>query len=139
MLRIEDIYNLIAQECAVIESDLKPNTDIFEELGVVGDDFSELIEEYSKQFDVRMESYRWYFHGNDEGYNPLAYIFKPPNEKVERIPVTPKMLLDFAHSKEWGLNYPDHDEPTDRRDLTYSNIGLLVIFLIIFLLVVANT
>lgn len=133
MVHIEQIYNLIGEMCGVKESDLKPDTDIFEELGVVGDDFSELIEEYSERYSVKMDSYRWYFHGDDEGNNLLAFIFKPPNEKVQRIPVTPQMLLEFARTKEWTLNYPEHEEPTDRRDLTYSNIGAALIFLFIFL------
>lgn len=47
----------------------EPNSDIFGELGIVGDDFHELIEQYAKQFHVDMTGYLWYFHADGEGLN----------------------------------------------------------------------
>lgn len=48
---------------------VEPNSDIFGELGIIGDDFRELIEQDAKQFYVNMTGYLWYFHADGEGLN----------------------------------------------------------------------
>ncbi|WP_206705357.1 DUF1493 family protein [Marinomonas colpomeniae] len=134
MVSIEQIFNLIESECGVDKERLTLNTDVFGELGIEGDDFSALIESYASSFSVNMDDYLWYFHSNDEGINVWSFLFKPPNKKVNRIAVTPKILLDFANSKRWGFEYPSHNKPKNRRDLTYSNLFWSVIVLGIYLL-----
>lgn len=133
MVIIEQIFRLIQDECGVDKQQLALNTDLFEELGIEGDDFSELIEKYALTFNVNMDDFLWYFHSNDEGINVWRFIFKPPNKKVNRIAVTPELLLRFANTKKWDLNYPEHNKPTNRRDLIYSNIFWLIIVLGIYL------
>ena len=58
-----------------------------------------------------MVDYLWYFHSDEEGQNIGGLIVKPPNLKVKRIPVTPKLLLDFANlflvDSTWELNCSD--------------------------------
>jgi hypothetical protein len=135
VVTIEQVFNLIEIECGVNHKELTPDTDIFNDLGVEGDDFSELIEKYASNFNVNMNDYLWYFHSNDEGTNVWSFLFKPPNKKVNRIPVTPKLLLDAANSKKWNLNYPPHNQPKNRSDLTYSNILWGIILLGLFLVV----
>ncbi|MBI1835859.1 MAG: DUF1493 family protein [Flavobacteriia bacterium] len=111
---------------------VKDETDIFLDLDVYGDDFDELIDNYSKEFNVDMESYLWYFHTNEEGQNLGGNIIKPPYERVSRIPVTPNMLFEFAKSGEWQVNYPEHKLPKKRYDI-YIN---MTIFVIVILLII---
>jgi hypothetical protein len=99
-------------------------------MGVAGDDFHEMIEKYAKQYDVDMSDYLWYFHADEEGFNSIGrQFFKPPYERVERIPVTPQMLADFIATKKWKVAYPPHDIPKPRTDLTINKV-ILIAFII---------
>ena len=80
-----------------------------------------------------MKSYLWYFHTNEEGQNLGGSLFKAPNERVERIPVTPKMLYEFAKSNKWDINYPEHTLPKRRYDLYFNTtIGVILIIILIW-------
>ena len=104
-------------------------TDIFSDLGVVGDDFHEMIEKYSKIFKVDMTSYLWYFHADEEGHSIVGSFFKAPYERVKRITVTPKMQTDFANKGKWSIAYPEHTLPKRRYDIIINRVlvfGFLV-------------
>ena len=110
---INEIRNFLEDYSGVYAED--PDIDIFKDMGVTGDDFHEMIENYSKKYNVDMTDYLWYFHTNEEGYMSIGgQLFKPPYEKVRRIPVTPKMLADFIMIKKWDLKYPPHEIPKHR-------------------------
>jgi len=70
---------------------LNPDSDLYE-LGVDGDDFVELMDAFEQDFAVNLEAYRWYFHHAEEGAVG-GFLFKPPNARVKRIPITPNTLL----------------------------------------------
>lgn len=114
------------------ESDISDNTDLFSDCGIVGDDFHELIEKYADKFSVDMAGYLWYFHSDEEGQNIGGLIVKPPNLRVKRIPVTPKLLLDFANLGKWKIEYPKHKIPKRRYDILINQIlfGGFIIFLV---------
>ncbi|WP_437125369.1 DUF1493 family protein [Flavobacterium enshiense] len=98
-------------------------SDIETEIGCYGDDFDELIEKYSKKFNVDVSSYLWYFHTGEEASFNIGSIFsKPPNELVKRIPVTPKMLLEFSEKGKWDIKYPMHKIPKIRYDMIINQI-----------------
>ncbi|MFT2089559.1 DUF1493 family protein [Paraglaciecola sp. 2405UD69-4] len=126
---ITNILNFVACESGIKIENVNPNTDISEELGIVGDDFHELIEAYAIKYHVNMEQYLWYFHTQDEAINIWAFIFKPPWAKVKRIPVTPQILFNSAIKGEWQVIYPVHEAPTTRNDITYSNILWLLLII----------
>lgn len=105
-------------------------TGIFGNPDIVGNDFTELIENYAKEFQVNLDGYLWYFHRSDEGMNIFNFLFKPPNEKVERIPVSPAILLNHAQKQPWDMTYPKQDKSINRRDLVYSNVLLITIFVV---------
>lgn len=111
-------------------------TDIFFDLGVTGDDFHEMIEKYQKTFNVDMTTYLWYFHADEEGQSIGGGFFKAPYERVKRIPITPKMLLDFANKGKWTIEYPEHTLPKRRYDLIINTVLVFgfFIFLTIYLL-----
>ena len=99
------------------ENVIAESTDIFADFGVTGDDFHELMDIYAELFNVDMSKYLWYFHCDEEGHSFGSWIFKTPYERVDRIPVTPKMLHKFAEIGEWKIEYPKHKLPKRRYDL----------------------
>jgi hypothetical protein len=105
----------------------KPDSDIYSELKVVGDDFHELIEKFAKTYSVDMSGYLWYFHADEEGQNFGSIFFKAPYEQVNRIPITPAKLAEFANSGKWNIQYPDHRTPGFRLDI-FVNFLLLSAF-----------
>lgn len=113
-----------------------PNTDIFLEIGLVGDDFHEMMEAYSEKFSVDLKNYLWYFHTDEEGQNLGALFFDPPYKLVERIPLTPNILLEFANKGNWELKYPEHRLPKVRMDIVLNRFifGFFILICILVLL-----
>jgi hypothetical protein len=109
--------------------EIEPDSDIFE-IGMVGDDFHEMIEKYAKKYSVNMTSYLWYFHTDEEGFGSLGGLFfDPPYKRVKRIPVTPAMLADFANKGQWVIQYPDHKIPKRRYDLLINKYFFILILI----------
>lgn len=123
---INEIRNFLEDFSGVYPDN--PNIDIFKDMGVVGDDFHEMIEKYSSKYHVDMSEYLWYFHTDEEGHSIGRLFFKPPYVRVQRIPVTPQMLSDFIVTKKWKIDYPQHSIPKYRRDSTINKI-LAITFL----------
>ena len=109
--------------------EINADTDIFRDLGMDGDDFHEMMDAYAKKYNVDMSSYLWYFHGNEEGgKNSLGSVFfKPPYERVERIPLTPSLLTEFANNGSWSIDYPEHTLPKRRYDTMINFIALCLV------------
>jgi hypothetical protein len=127
-----DIVNFIVHKTGCKENEVTPSCDIKNDLGCWGDDFHELIDEYSKKFNVDMTSYLWYFHSNEEGLSIGGIFIKPPYERVTLISVTPTILLDCANQGKWLLKYPEHNLPKRRYDILINQI--LVFLSITFLI-----
>lgn len=130
MTSYSDIESFISEK--TFEKEIKPDTDIFNELGCTGDDFHELMEDYHQKYSVDMSSYLWYYHCDEENSNWSfgSIFFKPPYARVTRIPVTPQMLFDFANNGKWNINYPEHKLPRFRIDAVIN--GLLFVVAIFF-------
>jgi hypothetical protein len=131
MTTATDILNFLEKEIG--RDDLTLDTDLYLG-GVYGDDFWELIEAYSKKFEVDCSNFLWYFHSREEGMNSGAFFFKSPDQCVERIPVTPQMLLNFTKTKKWGVVYPPYKIPTKRWDIIINKIIFIAIILIFLFL-----
>ena len=114
----EAIYRLICEQSGVEIGRLAPGIDLFKELGIDGDDFSELMEQYAQQFSVDMSTYLWYFHHGEEGGPSLGrLLFGTPDSRVERITVTPALLMLGAERRQWPFTYPVHQQPAIRWDM----------------------
>lgn len=135
MITEQEIINFIEKE--FWESNLNSNSDVFAEVGVSGDDCDDLMITYQKKYQVDMSEYLWYFHHEEEGsWNSIGgSFFQRPNERVKRIPITPKMLTEFANSKKWSVDYPEHNLPKYRYDIiiNWSFIILLIILITIII------
>jgi hypothetical protein len=111
--------------------DLHADTDLFAH-GVTGKQFNEVVRAFGRRFNVNTESYLWYFHTDEDGMNFGAIFVKPPYERVQRIPVTPLLLAEFADRGSWAIDYPSHEIPGSRLD---HLLNILFVFAIAFLLV----
>jgi hypothetical protein len=107
---------------------IKPDSDLFGEIGINGDDFHEMIEKFAFKFSVKMTPYLWYFHTNEEGQSLGSLFFAPPYERVKRIPISPRMLSEFATKGFWDIRYPDHDIPKKRLDIIINQILIGLVF-----------
>ena len=132
MYDLNEVLKFVTQQTS--STNVTESSDIDNDLLCYGDDFHELIDKYSKQFNIDMTSYLWYFHTGSEGFNLLG---RSPYAKVKHIPVTPGMLLDFANKGKWDFQYPPHTIPKKRYDVLINIIIalLLIAFLIYWWLV----
>ena len=131
MLTIKDIYQLIHDECGIKPEKLSPDSDLNGNFGIEGDDFNELMLAYSSEFEVNIDSYLWYFHCGAEGLSLFSSIFPAPNQRVKKIAVTPELLLKYAQSKVWSVNYPPHTLPKRRWGLIFNRVCLIVFTIVI--------
>lgn len=134
MTSIDDIIQFLKDVSGSEKVDA--DTDIFNDLGMVGDDFHEMIEKFAMRYSVNMTDYLWYFHADEEGQNFGGLFFKPPYRQVERIAVTPKMLFDFACKGKWDLQYPAHKISPKRYDILMNRVLALVSLTIILILLI---
>lgn len=129
----EEIIDFIEKE--FWKSNLNSNSDIFSEVGIDGDDCDELLSKYSEKYSVDMSNFIWYFHYQEEGsINSIGKLFfKSPNQIVKEIPISPKMLTEFANSGKWEINYPEHKLPKYRYDIIINQtIFLLFLAFVIY-------
>jgi hypothetical protein len=126
---------VFVQECCGIRRTLKASDRLEEDLGITGDDYFELIDEYSKRFDVNVDGFLWYFHCHEEAFNPGALFFPAPSSQVKRIPITLEHLLAFANSRKWDISYPPHSLARRRYDIYITWLLYLSPVAIAFLLV----
>lgn len=131
MATIEEIIIFIEKIQDINKAKIHPNSDLSSDLGIEGDDFFELEEQFAKQFNVDMSGYLWYFHHGEEGGFHLGGIFfKPPYKRVSHIPVTPLVLLEAANHRKWPIKYPDHHLPAKRYDI-YINLYIAVLIILL--------
>jgi len=131
---IDNIFEFLEQY--VGKDEINAESDLFNDASITGDDFHEMIEKYEKQFSIDMSNYLWYFHTDEEGNSFTDLFFDPPYKRVNRIPVTPKMLADFANKGIWHIEYPEHKLPKRRYDLIVNSIifGIIIIALAVWLI-----
>ncbi|MBC3874047.1 DUF1493 family protein [Undibacterium flavidum] len=128
---IEEIYEFVALEVGIEKCNIEPHSDLEIELGIAGDDFSDLMSFFAEKFNVKMDAYLWYFHHAEEGlFNLGGLIFKPPNQRVLRIPVTPALLEKAANLGYWPVEYPQHNLPNHRYDLLLNKVFILFFVLV---------
>jgi len=125
---IQDIRSFIVSKTGCKMEEVYPDCDIKNDLGCWGDDFHELIEEFAKKYNVKMEGYSWYFHSEEEGHIHSfgRFFFKAPYERVKQIPVTPNVLLDSANAGRWLITYPEDKLPRRRYDVLINQIVLVL-------------
>lgn len=130
-IQLSAIIAFIADKAGIETHEINEDTDVFWELGLWCVDCNSFLEEYAEKFKVNMDNYLWYFHADEEGINLGALLLKPPNKIVKRIPITPKMLQEFADKGEWQIDYHPHKLPNYRYDLIF-NPSCFILSIILF-------
>lgn len=128
--QLEHIIKFLSK--IAVTDEVKANSDLFADIGIVGDDLDFILEDYATTFSVNMDNYLWYFHNEDEvsSINIGRLFFTPPYKKVKRIPITPLMLTNFANKGKWDVQYPKHELPSYRYDIIIHNAFVFLILLI---------
>lgn len=108
---------------------LSDDADLFDALGIDGDDGSDFMEVFVARFDVDATDYRWYFHHGDEGWNFGALFYRPIYRRFGRIPITVAVLTEAVRTRRWPIVYPEHVVPGRRWDIVINQI-FAVVFLI---------
>ena len=132
MPTFDDIAEFVAKFTATRRDAQTEATSLQDDIGVYGDDLTDLMESYSKKFGVNIESFCWYFHTGEEN-NFGGLFFRPPNARVQEIPITLGMLLESAIAGKWLVSYPEHPPFPRRWDLRI-NWGCLVAIGVLLLL-----
>lgn len=139
MINIEEIYQFLSEEIGVSKEKFQESTDIYDEFGMDGDDCFGFEEYFAEKFDVNMSDFRWYFHHGEEGIlNIGALFFKPPYNRVPRIPVTPKVLQESAIQGLWVMDYPAQTIPKKRYDLAINKLTILTFAAVVLGIWLAN-
>ena len=133
MVTFGEIEKFIQAQTA-IASPVAPTDRLEEDLGITGDDYFELIDDFSKHFDVNVDGFLWYFHCHEEVFCPGGMFFPPPSRQVKRIAITAKDLLHFAITKKWDVVYPPHTLAKRRYDHYITWVLYLSPLLIMLLL-----
>lgn len=101
---------------------MSDDEDLFDALGIEGDDAVEFMDAFVTRFDIDATTYRWYFHHADEGWNLGGLFFRPIYRRVERIPITVAVLTEAVRTRRWPILYPDHVLPRRRWDILINQI-----------------
>jgi acyl carrier protein len=107
----ERVMQMIVDQTACRLSDLRPNTDLFRDLGVDGDDAHDLLLRLSDEFGINMENVRFDRHFGPEAslFHPLAAFtpLLPRWWRWQRIPVTVADLIEAARTQTWPIRYSE--------------------------------
>lgn len=105
---------------------LADDADLFDALGIDGDEGGDFMEAFVARFDVDATAYRWYFHHADEGWNIGGLFYKPVHQRFGRIPITLAVLTEAVRTKRWPIAYPDHVVPGRRWDMVINQVFAVV-------------
>ncbi len=132
MVAIADIYQFIQAELEIPAKELSETTDLYGTFKINGDRCENFIQAFAQKFKVDLTDYLWYFHHGEGGLNIGKWFFKPPYERVDRIPITPALLLRSATKKRWKINYPDHNVVLKRWDMLINKGIVFFVFFYAF-------
>ena len=134
LCELNDLVQFVRNETGA--QNVGPDDDLLYDLGVDGAEFVDLVEKYAKKYQVNICNYLWYFHHGEEGFNIVSLFIASPDRRVPTIPVTPRMLTEFANAGKWGIDYPEHSLPKRRYDLIIGSVIYGAFLLTLFFFVV---
>jgi hypothetical protein len=102
----EQVTDMIADQTRCNRSKVRPQADLFLDLGVDGDDAEDLLRRFREEFGVNLEALQFGRHFGPEGFNPLVFLLPSWwRWKRERIPVTVADLVEAARTQTWPIRY----------------------------------
>jgi hypothetical protein len=103
---LEQRIRTFVHEQTGLPHDMAPGTDVVDDARIYGDDVWELVEEFARRFNVRMDGFRWHHHSGPEGCNPLWLVFKPWWAHKTHVPIRLSDLVESARRGVWVVRYP---------------------------------
>jgi acyl carrier protein len=72
----ERVIRFLAAELGIKANRIRADTRLFHDLGCDGDDAVELVEHFTRTFDVTLTNFSFARHfGSEAAYNPLVYLY----------------------------------------------------------------
>ena len=130
---------IVALVEATSRGELEDYKDVWLSSGMSGDDWYEFIDEFAETYSIKMDNYKWYYHGDEEGlFNFGGLFYPPPQDQVTRIPISVADLVRIAINGVWDLNYPSKIIDLRRRDLKINRVLFLLIFALLILIITSK-
>jgi acyl carrier protein len=114
----EQIISFVAKETGIRLSNVKPETTLFGDIGIDGDDGLELLGAFERYFTVDMSPCRLERHFGPEGLSPWSpfywtvFIWRTITERdstsesrARLIPIRVQDLIDSARIGRWTISY----------------------------------
>jgi hypothetical protein len=103
------VVDFIARELSVPLQRLAPDTTLFGDLGVAGDDGADLMKSFSREFGVDIDAFESGLHFGGEGFSPIAFVHwirdlltpGTPEEHAGFVPITVGDLVQAARTRRW--------------------------------------
>ena len=100
---LQEVINLVADQTGVSPSRITASTRIGEDLGVDGDDASDLLEAFASHFHVDLDRFEFSRHfGPEAGANPFCYLYCFFTGRGRLAPVTVGQLAEAAERGAWS-------------------------------------
>ena len=105
--RADEVRAFVAASCGVEQGRVQPETRLYEDLGVNGDDSDDLLREFAAKFHVDLAGYDHGAHFTGEGmwpWDPLVLLWRVVRHgrlSVERIPLRVGRLIRAAEEGSW--------------------------------------
>jgi hypothetical protein len=102
----DQVMEMIADRTQCNRSKLRPEADLFLDLGVDGDDAEDLLHRFREGLGVNLEALQFGRHFGPEAFNPLVFLLPGWwRSKRQRIPVTIADLVEAARTQTWPIQY----------------------------------
>jgi len=99
---LQAVIHLVAEQTGVAPSSITSSTRIAEDLGVDGDDASDLFSAFASRFHVDLADFDFTRHfGPEAGWSPLYALHCLFSGRVRTEPVTVGRLAEAAESGAW--------------------------------------
>ena len=100
---LDRVTRMVARFAGCPTDKLNGETVLEADLGITGDDASEFLEAYSRDFEVDLSGFEFYRHFDAEGWNPFAGFLTRlrRGEKLRHVPVTIALLARAAEERQW--------------------------------------
>lgn len=100
------IIAIVAHNRGVSPLKIGLQSDLYEDLGLTGDDVDDLFDELHKQLEIDFSGFQFGRHFTSEA----RYWFSGGHWKRQRIPVTIADLVTAAKNKKWTMTYESKEQ-----------------------------
>jgi acyl carrier protein len=99
------VIEFIARETGFSVKDITSESDLFKDLGIDGDDATELITKFGQKFNIDMSNFNFTKHFGSEGSFIPFLVFFPSwwKSRCKLKPITISDLVKAAESEAWYL------------------------------------